>query len=62
MPKLSPPSAATATAAVQDARSRRLELARGGRVYEFLDQSYRYLPHAGDTTIARSTKDTLRAA
>ncbi len=46
VPKLSPPSADTATAAVEDARSRLLALAQGGRVYELLDQSYRYLRHA----------------
>ena len=47
MPKLSPPSAAdTATAGVQEARSRRLALAQGHHVYEFLDQFYGYLPRA----------------
>lgn len=46
VPKLSPPSADTSTAADTDARSRLLELAQGSRVYEFLDQCYRDLRHA----------------
>ena len=46
MTKLSPPSAATATTADKSPRSRLLELAQGHHVYEFLDQSYGYLPHA----------------
>lgn len=45
MPKLAPPSTDTATAADKDERSRLIELAQGGRLYEFLDQSYRYLSH-----------------
>ncbi len=45
MPKLAPPSTDTATAADRDERNQLIELAQAGRVYEFLDQSYRYLSH-----------------
>ena len=45
MPKLAPPSTDTATAADQVERNQLIELAQAGRVYEFVDQSYRYLSH-----------------